>query len=298
MFNFIRTHLSRLYDAVTRKLQALFSRTVIDEDALNHLEEILLSADVGTRTTRALMERVRSEGTQRTLSGEDVKAVLDTELRARLTHATYTEPTNTPWVLLLVGVNGSGKTSSAAKLAAYYKQRGKHILLVAADTFRAAAVDQLAVWGERLSIPVVTGAAQADPASVVYKACATFEEGAYDGMIIDTAGRLQTKQNLMKELEKISSIIAKKLPQCTIHTLLSVDAMLGQNSLSQAHLFHQSTKLDGVILTKMDGTGRGGIIVAIADELHVPVAYITYGETLDALKPFDSTSFIQDMLSA
>ncbi|MBT6528914.1 signal recognition particle-docking protein FtsY, partial [bacterium] len=200
-------------------------------------------------------------------------------------------------VFLLVGVNGSGKTTLAAKLAHRLQKEGKSVMLVAADTFRAAAQDQLEVWGTRLNVPVVRGIDGQDPASVVFQGCKEAKENNIDAVIVDTAGRLQTRVNLMKELEKINKVIERHFPNELICTLLTVDAMLGQNSLEQARLFQESTQLDGIVLTKMDGTGKGGIAFAIAHTLKISVQAISFGETVEDLRQFDAQAFVQELVN-
>lgn len=200
-------------------------------------------------------------------------------------------------IYLLVGINGSGKTTCVAKLAHLFKNQGKKVLLVAADTFRAAAPEQLAAWATATDATLVTGTTGQEPASVVFAGCDVFAKNEHDIMIIDTAGRLQTKTNLMRELEKMRRIIEKKAPNATVCTLLTVDAMLGQNSLEQARVFHESTPLDGIILTKMDGTGKGGIVFAIMHELKIPIVFMTYGEKLEDMAQFNLTDYIATLLS-
>jgi fused signal recognition particle receptor len=199
--------------------------------------------------------------------------------------------------MLMVGVNGSGKTTFLGKLAHRLTQDGKKVLLVAADTFRAAATEQLQVWGEQTGADVFTGRDGQDPASVVFDGCKTFIEGNYDHLLIDTAGRLQTKINLMNELSKIKKIIARHLPDEHIHTWLTIDSMLGQSSMAQAEVFNESTTLDGIVLTKYDGTGKGGILFAISEKLNLPVQYLTFGEQIDKLAAFDRTEYVQALLS-
>ena len=201
-------------------------------------------------------------------------------------------------VFVLVGINGSGKTTSVAKLAYQCAQKGKKVLLVAADTFRAAAVAQLESWARATGTDIVTGAPGQDPASVVFTGCQQFIQGSYDILIIDTAGRLHTKANLMNELGKVMRIITKNVPEKKVQTLLTIDAMLGQSSFGQAQLFKECAQVDGVILTKMDGTGKGGVIFAIAAELKLPVAYITFGEAVGDIKRFVSTEFVTQLLDS
>jgi fused signal recognition particle receptor len=295
MFSFIKDTLSKIYTSVTSKVHALFSRESIDQGTLNELEQILIQADTGVKTTKkilaALQEKVRSGAISK---GSDLQAALEQELLALLTQQSIAQ---TP-IYLLVGINGSGKTTFAGKLAHLHRAQGKRVLLVAADTFRAAATEQLTEWAARTGADILTGQGNQDPAAVVFQGCEKFKNENYDILIIDTAGRLQTKVNLMRELEKIRRVVTKQLPDTPTTTLLTIDAMLGQNSFEQARLFHESTQLDGIVLTKIDGTGKGGIVFAITQELGIPIAYLSFGEKADALKPFEATSFVQDLMRA
>lgn len=296
MFSFIKNSLKKIYSAVTSQLSALFSSTHVDEQTLQKLERILLEADAGVTVTKKLIAELKHEMQAGTLAtGEDLKNALHHKLLTLATARTYQPNAD---VYLFVGINGSGKTTSVAKLAAQLKAQGKKVLLAAGDTFRAAAVQQLQAWATALGVDMIMGNEKQDPAAVVFTACQKYNNENYDVLIIDTAGRLQTKTNLMKELEKIGGIIHKQLPGKKISTLLTVDAMLGQNSLDQARLFHESTKLDGIVLTKMDGTGKGGIVFAIMQELQVPVAYITFGEQKEQIKHFDAQQFVDELVNS
>ncbi len=293
MFGFIKDKLTKVFSQVTKKFNTLFSRNTIDQETLKELEKVLIQADTGVATTRAILKKVTTEWQQGTIQqGSDLQRAVQQELLAILK-----EPSPKACnVFLLVGVNGSGKTTFGAKLASKYVSKGKKVLLVAGDTFRAAATKQLEAWANKVGADIVTGAAEQDPASVVYAGCSRYKEQGYDVIIIDTAGRLQTKVNLMKELEKIKRVVSKQLPDQDICTLLTVDAMLGQNSFEQAKLFHESTQLDGIILTKMDGTGKGGIVFAITQELSIPVQYISFGEQVNQFKLFDKEEYVQQLL--
>jgi fused signal recognition particle receptor len=294
MFNFIKKSLQKVYDAFTSKIHALFGRATVDQALLDELEELLIAADVGVKPTRVIIDNLKAGVAQGSVtSGEDVKKVLEQHLNQLL--AQYPAPSESS-VYLLVGINGSGKTTCAGKLAYRLQQQGKRVLFVAGDTFRAAATQQLEQWAQRTGADIVVGKADQDPASVVFAGCERFKNGQYDVLIIDTAGRLQTKINLMKELEKIKKIVAKHFPDTPVCTLLTVDAMLGQNSFEQAKLFHESSALDGIILTKMDGTGKGGIVFSITQELHVPIAYLSFGENPDQFDHFNGARYVHDLL--
>lgn len=293
MFGFIKDKLSKVFTQVTQKFNSLFNRKTIDQEALGELEKILIQADAGVITTRAILEKVTNAWLQGAIKeGADLHQAVKEHLLAQLP-----EPkANHASVFVLVGINGSGKTTCAAKLASKLNDEGKRVLLVAGDTFRAAAVEQLTVWAKKINVPLMIGAPEQDPASVIFAGCTRFKQEGFDALIIDTAGRLQTKVNLMKELEKIKKVIEKQLPNQELCTLLTVDAMLGQNSFDQAKLFHVSTKLDGLVLTKMDGTGKGGIVFAITEALDIPVLYISYGEQLNELKPFNKQEYVEQLL--
>jgi len=295
MFSFLKQKFQKIYSQFTSKVNALFSRTSCDEATLKELELLLISGDTGVKTTRTIIENLKKQWRAGTIAqGDDLKQALRKEL---LTILSTKKAPNTTTIYLLVGINGSGKTTFAGKLANKFNQQGKKVLLVAADTFRAAAPEQLTHWAERTQAAVHLGQPNQDPASVVFAGCEKFNAGNFDTLIIDTAGRLQTKVNLMKELEKIRKIITRQLPDASITTLLTIDSMLGQNSLEQATLFHESTQLDGIVLTKMDGTGKGGIVFAITQQLGVPVAYVTFGEELDQLKSFDALEYVDQLLN-
>lgn len=295
MFGFIKKALSTIYQQVTSKLTTLFTRQHIDEETLNELERILISADTGIHTTRTIIQNLKEQLSRGSLQkGSDLHAALKQQLKALLVTQPYNPEAE---IYLLIGINGSGKTTFAGKLGFWLQQSNKKVLFVAADTFRAAATEQLSTWGQRLNIPVVIGKENQDPASVVYTGCEQFKQGAYYNLIIDTAGRLQTKVNLMKELEKIKRTIEKQLSTRKISTLLIIDSMLGQNSFEQARLFHESTHVDGIVLTKMDGTGKGGIVFSIVQELKIPIAFISFGEQPDQLALFDADAYVDQLLS-
>ena len=294
MFNFIKNSLKRVYSAITSKLQNLFGVEQVNTATLQELEKIMLEADIGVQTTKNIIGDLKSNIQLGNLqTGDDLKSQLE-KLLLKCLDLPQIELGR---VVLLVGINGSGKTTLASKLAYYYQQQGLKVLLVAADTFRAAAVDQLDAWARKLNIDMVQGLANQDPAAVVYQGCEKFKNQAYDIIIIDTAGRLQTKTNLMQELGKIRRVVGKLLPDQIISTLLTVDAMLGQNSLIQAQEFKDIAQLDGVVLTKMDGTGKGGIVVAIAQQLSLPVVFMSYGEQPEQLKLFNAAEYVSGLIN-
>lgn len=295
MFSFIKNKLQKIFSTVTSKLGSFFSRATIDEAALKELEILLISSDVGVTTTRSIITQLRKHIGTGAIDGAQLKQHMHTILLNILTQH-QTPDIDKQQIFLFVGINGSGKTTSIGKLAHHYVQQGKKVLLVAADTFRAAAPEQLQQWALKSGADILCGTEGQDPASLVFQGCEKFKDEHYDILIIDTAGRLQTKINLMHELAKIKRCVQKQLPDLCVVTLLTIDAMLGQNSFEQAKLFKESTDVTGLILTKMDGTGKGGIVFAIAQELAIPVVFITFGEQFDQIKRFDVKEYVDELL--
>ena len=297
MFGFIKDKIKKIYTTVTQGLTSLFSQGSFDESFLKQLSTLLIAADTGVKTTQTIIESLKESMTGKTVTDlAQAKEALDAILLKTLAVATPANPL--PRVLLLVGINGSGKTSFIAKYANLLKGQGKRVLVVAGDTFRAAATEQLGVWAQRIGVDIAVGRDNQDPASLIFDACGRFSREGYDHLIIDTAGRLQTKANLMRELEKIKKTVQKQLPHDAIETWLTIDAMLGQNSLAQAEVFYDSTAVSGMVLTKLDGTGKGGIVFAIVDKLKVPLVYVTFGESMDDIKPFDAREYVSGLLNS
>jgi fused signal recognition particle receptor len=283
------------------KITHLFQRSEIDEGVWEELEELLLLADVGPDTTAKLIERARERMKKEKLTrGDQVHTALKEEMIRILKLPIPPELPNQkpePFAILIVGVNGSGKTTSIAKLAYKYKGQGKQVILVAADTFRAAAIEQLKVWGKRVGADVISHQPGADPGAVVFDALNAARSRRADVLIIDTAGRLHTKYNLMEELKKVKRVMARFDTSISQQVLLALDATTGQNGLAQARYFTQAIGVDGIILAKLDSTSKGGITLAICDELNIPILYIGTGENLDDLTPFDARAFV-DALSS
>jgi len=295
MFSFIKNKLQKIFNSVTSKLGSFFTKTTIDATALKELEILLISSDVGVATTQSIIAQLKKQVDAGAMDGVQLKASMHTILLDILTKNHVIDCT-VQRVFLFVGINGSGKTTSIGKLAHMYTQQGKKVLLVAADTFRAAAPEQLKEWARITQADILCGKEGQDPASLVFQGCEKFKKEQYDILIIDTAGRLQTKINLMHELAKIKRAVEKQLSDCSIVTLLTIDAMLGQNSFEQAKLFKEATDVTGIVLTKMDGTGKGGIVFAIAQELSIPVAFLTFGEQAEQIKIFNAQEYVTDLL--
>ena len=272
---------------------------VVDEALLEELEEMLVAADVGAATAAEFVERIRGEAKRgRVSTAQDVRALLRRLFEETLAPAAA--PLNLsgrPTVILMLGVNGAGKTTTTGKLAATLRAQGKDVVLAAADTFRAAAIEQLEEWGRRAQAPVIRQAAGADPAAVVFDAVKAATARGADVLLVDTAGRLHTKTNLMDELVKLKRVIERQLPGAPQESLMVMEAPTGQNGMAQAKLFHEAVGLTGLVLTKLDGTAKGGITLAIADELGIPVKLIGTGETLEDLSPFDPGDFARALLA-
>ena len=262
----------------------------------DEVEEALIGADVGADTTLALVDaardRFRAEGGR---TGDDARRALATEIRDRFVRSGsgQFELGDPPAVVLFVGVNGTGKTTTIAKLAARLQAEGRSLALAAADTFRAAAIEQLRIWGEQLGVPVIAQRAGADPGAVAFDAVVAAESRGLDAVLVDTAGRLQNKKQLMDELAKIRRVIERRLPGQPRHVLLVLDATTGQNGLVQAEAFSREAGVTGIVLTKLDGTAKGGVALAVADRLGVPILFAGVGEEIDALAPFDAEAYVE-----
>jgi fused signal recognition particle receptor len=273
----------------------------VDEGVFEQLEELLIEADVGVETSLAIVEDMRTAAREQKLEdGEALFEVLKEEISALLAPGSHTvswESSDGPHVTLIAGVNGSGKTTTAGKLAAKLRDENKNVLLGAADTFRAAAAEQLCIWSERTGAAIVKHAEGADPAAVAYDATDAAAARGVDNLLIDTAGRLHTKVNLMEELKKVHRVVGKRLPGAPHEVLLVLDATTGQNALQQARQFTQALPVTGIVLTKLDGTAKGGVVIAIQKELDIPIKYIGVGEGVDDLQPFNAQDFVEALFS-
>ena len=272
--------------------KAFAGKRKIDEDALEELEELLITSDIGVETTMGLMERISKA---KVADAAEVKEILKSEILSILTTRppTLLNKKASPHVILVVGINGVGKTTTIGKIAASLKASGEKVLIAAADTFRAAAVEQLMIWAQKSDAEFVRHKENADPAAVAFDAVTAATARGCDVVLIDTAGRLHTKVNLMQELKKIKRTVAKKIPGAPHEILLVLDATTGQNALSQAKLFNEALEVTGLALTKLDGTAKGGIVIGICSSLNIPLQYIGIGEKIEDLRPFDAEQFIE-----
>lgn len=269
----------------------------VDESLLEELEEIMICADMGTNTTEKVIEELRDRiKTENIKNADDVKTALCDILVKQIGEGEELNLSTTPSVILVIGVNGVGKTTSIGKIANNLRKEGKKVIVAAADTFRAAAIDQLAVWCDRAGVEFIRQNEGADPASVVYDAIAAANKQRADVLIIDTAGRLHNKSNLMNELAKINRIITRELPDAARETLLVLDSTTGQNAVIQAKKFKETADITGLILTKLDGTAKGGAVFSIKDEIDIPVKFIGVGEKIDDMQPFDAKMFVDALM--
>jgi len=292
-FKRLKNRLSRTRRNFSGGFEKVFAgKKKIDEDALEELEELLITSDIGVQTTMALMERIANAKVAdvaevKQILKDEILSILDTQPPAQQTKK------STPHVILVVGVNGVGKTTTIGKIAASLKVSGETVLIAAADTFRAAAVEQLMIWAQKAGAEFVKHKENTDPAAVAFDAVAAAKARGCDIVLIDTAGRLHTKVNLMEELKKIKRTVAKQIQGAPHEILLVLDATTGQNALSQAKLFNEALAVTGLALTKLDGTAKGGIVIAICNSLNIPLQYIGIGERIEDLRPFDAEQFVE-----
>jgi len=299
-FKKIKEGLSKTHDKLTSEIKRIVTRSPrLTAESLDELEAALLGADLGVAMTQQILAAAKKAFESQGRAGLDFLEIAAREVEASLS-ANDPELKKQPdgiTVVSIVGVNGTGKTTTGAKLAHHIQERGQTAVLAACDTFRAAAIDQLKLWGERLNVPVIAGAYGADPASVAHDAVVAAQSRRADYLFIDTAGRLHTKHNLMQELQKVHRVMDKKLPGAPHETLLVLDATTGMNALNQAREFHKAVKLTGLVVTKLDGTSKGGMVVAIQKELGIPIKFIGVGEQADDLQPFNAKQFAEALFS-
>jgi fused signal recognition particle receptor len=296
-FQRLKSGLTKSRESWVQRMGTVFQNQRWDEESLDAMEESLIAADVGVKASQKLIDKLRQLWPVNEVDTEqDITSYLKTALiqmlQASGPNQNMRQFSVRPWVILFLGVNGVGKTTTIGKLGAQYRSAGKKVLMVAADTFRAAAIEQLEVWGQRAGVDVVKHRAGADPSAVVYDGMQAAKSRAIDILLIDTAGRLHTKVHLVDELKKIRRVIGREQPGAPHETLLVLDATTGQNGLQQARVFKEATDISGIVLTKLDGTAKGGVIVSIQEELGVPVRYIGVGEEVEDLQPFDASRFV------
>jgi fused signal recognition particle receptor len=303
-FDRMRQAVTRTRDSFSESIGSVLALTrEVDETSLAELETVLLAADIGSSTAREIIENLRQRGLRqggldRVGGGDELKRLLKLELKAVLDEVATEDvvPATAPEVVMMVGVNGTGKTTTTGKLAAYYAAQGRSVMMCAADTFRAAAIEQLEVWAARSDVPIIKTKTGGDPSAALYDACTAARARGTGVLIVDTAGRLHTKTDLMKELDKMRRTAGRLVPGAPHQTLLVMDATTGQNGLQQARLFTEAARVTGIVLTKLDGTAKGGIVLAIATELGLPVKFVGVGEKMEDLLPFDSAAFVDSMM--
>jgi fused signal recognition particle receptor len=299
-FDRMKQAVTRTRDSFTESISSVIALTrEIDFASLDKLEAVLLAADIGSATSKQIIENLKQRALRQGIEGgAELRRLLKIELKAVLdgVAVSVNHPAAPPEVIMMVGVNGTGKTTTSGKLAALFSAQGNSVLLCAADTFRAAAIEQLEVWASRSNVPIIKTKQGGDPSAALYDACAAAKSRGTQVLIVDTAGRLHTKTDLMKELDKMRRTAEKLVPGAPHQTLLVMDATTGQNGLQQARLFTEAARVTGIVLTKLDGTAKGGIVLAIATELKLPVVYAGVGEKMEDILPFDSDSFIDSLL--
>lgn len=299
-FEKLRQGLAKTKNAIVGRIDAIVKAfTKVDEELFEELEELLISADIGVNTTEEILDELRDTVKENKIKEpEAVKSELFKILRRMIGEHEPLNLSTKPSVILVIGVNGVGKTTSIGKIAADLKSKGRRVVVAAADTFRAAAAEQLTVWCERAGVDIIKQGAGADPAAVVFDAISAAKSRGADVLIVDTAGRLHNKKNLMNELEKINRVVSRELPDAIRETLLVLDATTGQNAVIQAKEFKHAADITGLVLTKLDGTAKGGIVISIRKELGIPVKFIGVGEKIDDLQPFDHNDFISALFSS
>ena len=297
-FDKLKSGLKKTKNAVMGQIENVIKSFVkVDEEFLEELEEILYCSDMGGETTEEVIEQLRDRIKDGRLSDpEDVKNALKEILRSMVGDAEELNVSTSPSVILVIGVNGVGKTTTIGKISAKIKADGKKVVVAAADTFRAAAIDQLQVWCDRAGVELIKQSEGSDPAAVVFDACAAAKKRGADVLIVDTAGRLHNKKNLMDELAKINRVIGRELPEAARETLLVLDSTTGQNAVNQAKEFKNAAEITGLVLTKLDGTAKGGAIFSIKGVLDIPVKYIGVGEQIDDMQPFDPDMFVSALI--
>ena len=288
--------LKKTKDNFSTKLRLLFAKNKLGDEFYEELEELLIASDVSVRTAGEVVERVKDEAIESKLKDEEYAVEILRRVLTDILEESEVEEVSYPCVLMLVGVNGVGKTTTVGKLAHHFLKQGKTVTVAAADTFRAAASEQLSIWADRAKVRIVKHEEGSDPSAVVFDAVSSAKAKKTDVLIIDTAGRLHVKDNLMNELKKMERVVNREYPEADFMKLLVLDATTGQNAVNQARVFDEAVSLDGIVLTKLDGTAKGGFIFSLSEELSLPVIYAGTGEKMEDLEAFDSRSFVQAIL--
>ncbi len=296
IFNKLFGALKKTKSNFSEKLRALFSKNKLGNEFYEELEEILISSDVSVSTAEEVVERVKEKAIAEKLKDEGYVTQILRDTLTEMLQESEVEPPNYPCVIMLVGVNGVGKTTTVGKLAHYFLKQGKTVTVAAADTFRAAASEQLSIWAERAKVRIVKHEEGSDPSAVIFDAVSSAKAKKTDVVIIDTAGRLHVKENLMQELRKMDRVVTREYPEADFLKLLVLDATTGQNAVNQARVFDEAVELDGIVLTKLDGTAKGGFVFSLSSELSLPVIFAGVGEKMDDLEFFDSASFVEAIL--
>ena len=288
--------LKKTKDNFSGKLRALFSKNKLGDEFYEELEEILISSDVSYATAQEVVERVKEQAMAERLKDEEYVTNLLRSILVDILEESEVEPPEYPCVIMLVGVNGVGKTTTVGKLAHYFLAQGKTVTVAAADTFRAAASEQLSIWAQRAKVRIVKHEEGSDPSAVIFDAVSSAKAKGTDVVIVDTAGRLHVKENLMNELRKMDRVVSREFPEADFLKLLVLDATTGQNAVNQARVFDEAVELDGIVLTKLDGTAKGGFIFSLSSELSLPVLYAGVGEGMEDLEEFNSKAFVEAIL--
>lgn len=296
IFNKLFGALKKSKDNFSEKLRVLFSKNKLGDEFYEELEEILISSDVSVTTAQEVVERVKEKAIEGRMKDEEYVTQLLRGTLTEMLEESEVEPPSYPCVIMLVGVNGVGKTTTVGKLAHYFLSQGKTVTVAAADTFRAAASEQLSVWADRAKVRIVKHEEGSDPSAVIYDAVSSAKAKGTDVVIVDTAGRLHVKENLMNELRKMDRVVTREYPEADFLKLLVLDATTGQNAVNQARVFDEAVELDGIVLTKLDGTAKGGFVFSLSSELSLPVIFAGVGEKMDDLEMFDSKSFVEAIL--
>ncbi len=296
IFSKLLNALKKTKEGLSSKLRMLFSKNKLGNEFYEELEEILISSDVSVTTAEEVVDRVKSKAIAEKLKDEEYVVSILREVLVEMLEESEVEPPSYPCVIMLVGVNGVGKTTTVGKLAHYFLSKGKTVTVAAADTFRAAASEQLSVWADRAKVRIVKHEEGSDPSAVIFDAVSSAKAKKTDVVIVDTAGRLHVKENLMNELRKMDRVVTREFPEADFLKLLVLDATTGQNAVNQARVFDEAVELDGIVLTKLDGTAKGGFVFSLSAELSLPVLFAGVGEKMEDLELFDSASFVEGIL--